>query len=113
VYSGSPTGPGDQDPFWSMGVFRRDRFGPGSPVISEINPPVTHLQYLLHVVHVECRVYLHSIWKVFNPCLQVHLRALLNKVPLPTSTPKGSPQQSEVPFITTSQVECTDSLEHF
>jgi hypothetical protein len=40
VYSGSPTGPGDQDPFWSTGIFRRDLFGPGSPVISEISPPV-------------------------------------------------------------------------
>jgi hypothetical protein len=35
VYYGSPTGPGDQDPFWSTGVFRRDLFGPGSPVISK------------------------------------------------------------------------------
>jgi hypothetical protein len=33
--------------------------------------------------------------------------------PLPTSTPEGSPQKSEVPVITTLQVECTDSLEHF
>jgi hypothetical protein len=40
VYSGSPTGPGDQDPFWSTSVFRRDLFGLGSPVIFEINPPV-------------------------------------------------------------------------
>jgi len=40
MYFGSLTGPGDQDPFWSTGIFRRDLFGPGSPVISEINPPV-------------------------------------------------------------------------
>jgi hypothetical protein len=33
--------------------------------------------------------------------------------PFPTSTPKGSPRQSEVPIITTPQVERTDSLEHF
>jgi hypothetical protein len=33
--------------------------------------------------------------------------------PLPISTPGGSPRQSEVPVITTPQVECTDSLEHF
>jgi hypothetical protein len=33
--------------------------------------------------------------------------------PLPTSTPGGSPWQSEVPVVTTPQVECTDSLEHF
>jgi hypothetical protein len=39
VYSGSPSGHGEQDPFWSTGVFRWDLFGPGSPVISEINPP--------------------------------------------------------------------------
>ena len=42
--SRSPVGPfpgiEGQDPFWSMGIFRRDLFGPGSPVISEINPPV-------------------------------------------------------------------------
>jgi hypothetical protein len=42
--SGSPVGPfpgiEGQDPFWSTGVFRRDLFGPGSPVISEITPPV-------------------------------------------------------------------------
>jgi hypothetical protein len=33
--------------------------------------------------------------------------------PLPTSTPEGSPRQSEVTVITTPQVERTDSLEHF
>ena len=42
--SGSLVGPfpgiEGQDLFWSTGVFRRDLFGPGSPVISEINPPV-------------------------------------------------------------------------
>jgi hypothetical protein len=42
--SGSPVGPfpgvEGQDPFWSTGVFRRDLFGPGSPVVSEINPPM-------------------------------------------------------------------------
>jgi hypothetical protein len=42
--SGSPIGPfpslEGQDRFWSTGVFRRDLFGLGSPVISEINPPV-------------------------------------------------------------------------
>jgi hypothetical protein len=42
--SGSPVGPfpgiEGQDLFWSTGVFRRDLFGPGSPMISEINPPV-------------------------------------------------------------------------
>jgi hypothetical protein len=42
--SESPVGPfpgiEGQDIFWSTGVFRRDLFGPGSPVISEINPPV-------------------------------------------------------------------------
>jgi hypothetical protein len=42
--SRSPVGPfpgiEGQDPFWSTGVFRRDLFGPGSPMISEINPPV-------------------------------------------------------------------------
>jgi hypothetical protein len=40
VYSGSPSGPGDQDPFWSTGIFRRDLFGPGSLMIFEINPLV-------------------------------------------------------------------------
>jgi hypothetical protein len=42
VYSGSLTGPfpgiEGQDPFWSTSVFRRDLFGLGSLVISEINP---------------------------------------------------------------------------
>jgi hypothetical protein len=33
--------------------------------------------------------------------------------PLPTSSPKGSPQQSEVQDVTTPQVERIDSLEHF
>jgi hypothetical protein len=33
--------------------------------------------------------------------------------PLPTSTPGGSPRQSEVPVVTTPQVERTDSLECF
>jgi hypothetical protein len=40
VYSGSLSGPGDQDPFWSTGIFRLDLFDLGSPVISKINPPV-------------------------------------------------------------------------
>jgi hypothetical protein len=33
--------------------------------------------------------------------------------PLPTSTPEGSPRQSEVTVVTTPQVERTDSLKHF
>jgi hypothetical protein len=33
--------------------------------------------------------------------------------PLPTSTIEVSPWQSEVPVLTTPQVERTDSLEHF
>jgi hypothetical protein len=33
--------------------------------------------------------------------------------PLPTSTPEGSPRQSEATVVTTPQVERTDSLEHF
>jgi hypothetical protein len=48
--SGSPVGPfpgiEGQDPFWSTGVFRRDLFGPGSPVVSEINPPMFSRQRL-------------------------------------------------------------------
>jgi hypothetical protein len=51
VSSGSPVGPfpgiEGQDPFWSIGIFRRDLFGAGSsietiisPVISEIISPV-------------------------------------------------------------------------
>jgi hypothetical protein len=51
VYSGSLTGtfPGieGQDPFWSTGVFQRNLFGPGSPLIFEINPPV-----MLHIIFV-------------------------------------------------------------
>jgi hypothetical protein len=42
--SGSPVGPfpsiEGQDPFWSMGIFQWDLFGPGSPVIPEIISPV-------------------------------------------------------------------------
>jgi hypothetical protein len=33
--------------------------------------------------------------------------------PLPTSSPEGSPQQSEVQDVSTPQVERTDSLEIF
>jgi hypothetical protein len=33
--------------------------------------------------------------------------------PLPTSTPEGSPRQSEVIGITMPQVERTNSLKHF
>ena len=33
--------------------------------------------------------------------------------PLPTTTPRGLPMQSEVLVVTTPQVEHTDSLEHF
>jgi hypothetical protein len=33
--------------------------------------------------------------------------------PLPTSSLEGSPHWSEVPDVTTPQVERTDSLEHF
>jgi hypothetical protein len=33
--------------------------------------------------------------------------------PLPTSSPEGSPQQSEVQDVSTPQVECSNSLEHF
>jgi hypothetical protein len=42
VYFGSPTGPGleGQDPFWSTSVFRRGLVGHGTPVVSEINPPI-------------------------------------------------------------------------
>jgi hypothetical protein len=44
TFSGSPVGPfpgiEGQDLFWSIGVFRWDLFGPGSPVISKINPPM-------------------------------------------------------------------------
>jgi hypothetical protein len=42
VYSRSPSGPGEQYPFWSTGFFQRDLFGTGSPVISKINPPVIY-----------------------------------------------------------------------
>jgi hypothetical protein len=42
--SGSPIGPfpgvEGHDPFWSTGDFQRTLFSPGSPVVSEINPPV-------------------------------------------------------------------------
>ena len=44
--SGSPVGPfpgiEGQDLFCSTGVFRWDLFGPGSPMISEINPPMIY-----------------------------------------------------------------------
>jgi hypothetical protein len=41
------------------------------------------------------------------------LEHLEGSQPLPTSSPEGSPQQSEVQDVTTPQVERTDSLEHF
>jgi hypothetical protein len=34
----------------------------------------------LHIVHVECKAYPQKIWKVLNPCLPTHQRALLNRV---------------------------------
>ena len=41
------------------------------------------------------------------------LEHLDNSQPFPTTTPEGSPQQSEVAVVTTPQVESTDSLEPF
>ena len=49
-----------------------------------------------------------------SPRMQgLSLEHLAGSQPLPTSSPEGSPQRSEVPIVTTPQVERTDTLEHF
>jgi hypothetical protein len=91
VYSGSPTGPfpgiEGQDPFWSTGVFRRDLFGPGSPVISEINPPV-----ISEISNLET-VPLTTAYHFTVPAEMAHLATT-------TSVPTGFPAVSLAPINT-------------
>jgi hypothetical protein len=123
VYSGSPTGPfpglEGQDPFWSTGVFRRDVFGPGSPMISEINPLViseisnpetvpltttyhftvsTEMAHLATTSSVPTEFPAVSLAPIntprtpnVNPTLPPGYRALNNTIPTTTQTPSGSP----------------------
>jgi hypothetical protein len=123
VYSGSPTGtfPGieGQDPFWSTGVFQRDLFGPGSPVIFEINPPVIskisnletvpltiayHFTVLAEMAHLAATTNVPTRFPVVslapintprtpnvNPTLPPGYRALNATIPTPTKTPSDSP----------------------
>jgi hypothetical protein len=102
VYSGSPTRPGDQDPFWSTGVFRRDLFGPGSPVISEISSTETvlvttayHFTTTMSVPTGFTAVILAPINTPRTPnvtqTLPPRYRALNASIPTPAQTPFGSP----------------------
>jgi hypothetical protein len=123
VYSGSPTGPFPgievQDPFWYTGVFRCDLFGPGSPVISEINPPVifeisnletvplntvyhftvpTEMAHLMTTSSVPTGFTAVSLAPIntprapnVNPTLPPGYRALNATIPTPAQTPSDSP----------------------
>jgi hypothetical protein len=88
VYSGSSTGPGDQDPFWSMGVFRWDLFCPGSPVISEINPP------LISEISITETVLVTTAYCFIIPAEMAHLTAT-------SSVPTGFTAVSLSPINTT------------
>jgi hypothetical protein len=96
VYSGSSTGPGEQDHFWSTSVFRRDLFGPGSPVISEINPPVISNISSIEIVPVT------ATYHFTIPAEMAHLIAT-------TSVPTGFTTVSLAPINTprTSNVTLT------
>jgi hypothetical protein len=121
--SGSPVGPfpgiDDQDPFWSTGVFRRDLFGPGSPVISEITPPVIseisssetvpfttayHFTVPIEMAHHTDTTSVPTGFTVISlapittlrmpnvtPTLPLGYCALNASIPTPTQTPSGSP----------------------
>jgi hypothetical protein len=119
VYYGSSTGPRDQDPFWSTGVFRRDLFGPGSPVISEINPPMiseisstetvsmttayhftipNKMAHLTATTSIPIGFIVVSLAPIntpqipnVTPTLTPRYRALNASIPTPAQTPSGSP----------------------
>jgi hypothetical protein len=121
--SGSPVGPfpgiEGQDLFWSMGVFRWDLFGLGSPVISEITPPViseisspetvpfTTSYHFTVPIEMEHHTDTTSVPTGFTtvsltpintprmpnvtPTLPPGYRALNASIPTPMQTPSGSP----------------------
>jgi hypothetical protein len=123
TYSGSPVGPflgiEGQDIFWSTCVFCRDLFGPGSPVISEINPPVIseissletvslttsyHFTVPAEMAHFTDTTSVPTGFPVVspapintprtpnvNPTLPPGYCALSASIPTPAQTPSGSP----------------------
>jgi hypothetical protein len=119
VYSRSSSGPRDQDPFWSTGIFRRDLFGPGSPMISEINPPViseisstrivpltttyhftvpAEIAHLIATMSVPIGFTMVSLSPINTPrtpnvilTLPLGYRALNASIPTLAQTPSGSP----------------------
>jgi hypothetical protein len=111
VYSGSSIGPGDQDPFWSTGVFRRDLFGPGSPMISKISStetvPLTtayHFTIPAEMAHLTATTSVPtgftavSLAPINTPrmpnitlTLPLGYRALNASIPTPAQTPSSSP----------------------
>jgi hypothetical protein len=93
VYSGSPSGPGDQDPFWCMGIFRWDLFGPGSPVIFEINPPVISETSSTEIVPVT------TTYHFTVPAKMAHLAATLSvptRFTVVSLSPINTPQTPNV-----------------
>jgi hypothetical protein len=106
-----------QDPFWSTGVFRWDLFGPSSPVISEITPPVIseisspetvlftiayHFTIPIEMTHHTDTMSVHTRFTVVSlspintprtpnvtPTLPPRYRALTASIPTPTQTPFG------------------------
>jgi hypothetical protein len=120
---GSPVGPipgiEGQDLFWSTVVFRRDLFGPGSPVISEINPlviseisnletvPLTtayHFTVPVEMAHLTTTMSVPTGFPMVslapintprtpnvNLTLPPGYHALSASIPTPTQTPSGSP----------------------
>jgi hypothetical protein len=99
--SGSPVGPfpgiEGQDPFWSTGVFRRDLFGPGSPMISEINPPV-----ISEISNLET-VPLTTTYHFIVPAEMAHLTNT-------TSVPTGFTMASLAPINTQRTPNVTTTL---
>jgi hypothetical protein len=127
--SGSPVGPFSsiegQDPFWSTGVFHRDIFGPGSPVISEINPlviskisnlvtvPLTtayHFSVPAEMAHLANTTSVLTGFTAVDlapintqrtpnvtPTLPPGYHALNASIPTPSQTPSGSPSGPSFP----------------
>jgi hypothetical protein len=89
--TGPPVGPflgiEGQDLFWSTGFFRRDLFGPGSTVISEINLP------LIFEISSPETVPLTTAYHFTVPAEMAHLTAT-------SSVPTGFPAVSLAPINT-------------
>jgi hypothetical protein len=123
TYSRSPVGPfpgiEGQDIFGSTGIFRRDLFGPGSPVISKINPPMiseisspetvpfTTSYHFTVPIEMDHHTDTTSVPTGFTavsiapistprtpnvtPTIPLRYRVLNSSIPTPTQTPSGSP----------------------